>query len=240
MRVHEGRVGMRGLLILGLGVWLLGEGWSPAPARAADDVTRLPDYFGFLPLEVYKLDNRITGVLTRELDGDKAEDIAIVNNARSRIDLLLTSKKASDEDDDAGGKKEVNDLDNDRRMRLVSLPVNKQVVSLQTGDFNGDGRADLIFFGLPSGIEIHHNRGNGKFGDVKKINVGEAIDAPSALSVGDFDKDGRDDVALLTKDEIVLIAQRAVGELGEPERLPHKPGQPPDGQAGGPRRRRRA
>ncbi len=106
-------------------------------------------------------------------------------------------------------------------MRLVSLPVNKQVVSLQTGDFNGDGRADLVFFGLPSGLEIHHNKGNGKFGDVKKINVGDAIDTPGMLSVGDFDKDGRDDLALITKDEIVLIAQREKGKMSEPERLPH-------------------
>ena len=221
MRVYEGRSGLRGWMVSGLAAWLVALAWLPASTRAADDSTRLPDYFGFLPIEVYKLDNRITGVITRELDGDKAEDIAVVNNARSRIDLLLTGKKASDEDDDASPKKEVNDLDNDRRMRLVSLPVSKQVVSLQTGDFNGDDRADLVFFGTPSGIEIHHNQGDGKFGDIKKLNVGDAIDAPGALAVGDFDKDGRDDLILIAKDEIVLVAQTEVGKFGEPERLPH-------------------
>ncbi len=203
---------------LGLGGLIAVGGWQAA-GDVADDSVRLPDYFGFLPLEVYKLDNRIAGVLTRDLDGDKAEDIAVVNNARSRVDLLLTGKKTDDGDE--VGKKDVNELTNDRRMRLVSLPVNKQVVSLQAGDFNGDGRADLVFFGTPSGVEVHHNQGEGRFGDVKKINVGDAIDTPGALSVGDFDKDGRDDLALITKDEIVLIAQREKGKLGEPERLPH-------------------
>ena len=231
MRVNAGSRRTWSRLILGLGAVLAEEGGqagsgtvavAAAAAAAADDSGRLPDYFGFLPLEVYKLDNRIGGVITRELDGDKAEDIAVVNNARSRIDLLLSGKPASD-DGDGGFKKtkDVNEVGSDRRMRLVSLPVNKQVVSLQTGDFNGDGRADLVFFGLPSGIEIHHNQGNGKFGDVRKINVGDAIDTPGSLSVGDFDKDGRDDLALISKDEIILIAQREKGKMSEPDRLPH-------------------
>ena len=220
MRSNAGAGGARGWWVAGLGTWVaLAAGLAPTRAGAADDATRLPDYFGFLPTEVYKLDNRITGVITRELDGDKAEDIAIVNNARSRIDLLLTSRKEADPGEDRD--REVNEVVNDRRMRLVSVPVSKQVVSLQAGEFNGDGRADLVFYGSPGGIEVHHNLGNGKFGDIKRINVGDAIEAPSALSVGDFDKDGRDDLALITKDEIVLIAQREPGKLGEPERLPH-------------------
>ncbi len=226
MRMNAGSRGTWGGLILGLGAWMVVGGGlvgAPPTASAGDDSVRLPDYFGFLPIEVYKLDNRIAGVITCELDGDKAEDIAVINNARSRIDLLLSGKKPSDEDGDAGDKKskDVNEVVNDRRMRLVSLPVNKQVVSLQAGDFNGDGRADLVFFGLPSGLEIHLNKGNGKFGDVRKINVGDAIDTPGSLSVGDFDKDGRDDLALISKEEIVLIAQREKGKMSEPERLPH-------------------
>ncbi len=221
MRVHAGRG--RGWVQLGLAVGLVVGNWQTgwATASSADDSVRLPDYFGFLPVEVYKLDNRIGAVTTCKLDEDKAEDIAVVNNARSRIDLLLTGKSTNGDDDAPDDKKEVNDVPSDRRMRLVSLPVNKQVVSLQTGDFNGDGRADLVFFGLPNGIEIHHNRGNGRFGDVKKINTGDALDTPGTLSVGDFDKDGRDDLALITKEEIVLYAQREPGKLSEPERLPH-------------------
>jgi len=217
MRAHAGRLGKT------LALTLAFAAMTPiGPARGADE-PRLADHFGFLPLEVYKLDNRISGLLIRDLDGDKVEDIAVINNARSRIDLLLSTRKPGGGDDprDQASSKDVNQVHNDRRMRLVSLPVNKAVVSLQAGDFDGDGKADLAFYGEPAGIEIHYNRGNGRFGDVKRINVGEAVESAGALSVGDLDKDGRDDLALIGKDEIVLIYQREKGKLGEPERLPH-------------------
>ena len=191
----------------------------------AGDDARLADYFGFLPLEVYKLDSRISNLIVRDLDGDKADDIAVINNARSRIDLLLTTKKPG-EPDAAPARDEVNATPNDRRMRPGNVPVNREVVSLQAGDFNGDGRPDLAYYGTPAGIEILYNQGDGRFGDARKINTGEAIEASGALSVGDLDRDGRDDLALITKDEILLIYQREKGKLSEIERLPHTLGNP--------------
>ncbi|WP_435008452.1 FG-GAP repeat domain-containing protein [Tundrisphaera lichenicola] len=184
------------------------------------DDTRLADYYGFLPLEVYKVENRIGGLTVRDLDGDRVDDIAVVNNARSRIDLLLTTPRPEGEVAPAAAD-EVNQLPSDQRMRPVSVPVNKEIVSLQVGDFDGDGKLDLAYYGNPAGIEILYNRGNGRFGDVKKINTGEAVEASGSLTVGDLDRDGRDDLALLTKDEVVVIYQREKGKLAEPERLPH-------------------
>ena len=49
------------------------------PAGAADE-GRLADYFGFLPLEVYKLDKRLNNLQVRDLDGDKTDDVIVVNN----------------------------------------------------------------------------------------------------------------------------------------------------------------
>ncbi|MDR3638454.1 MAG: VCBS repeat-containing protein [Isosphaeraceae bacterium] len=195
-----------------------------ATASRADE-PRLAEYFGFLPVEIYKLDTRIAGLLLKDLDGDKTNDIAVVNNGRSRIDLLLSSKKA--ESPDAGAEKpEINEVPNDRRMRLVSVPVNKEVVSLQAGDFNGDGKPDLAFYGTPAEITVLYNEGNGRFGSPLRINSGEAIESGTALAVGDLDRDGRDDLALLCANELVLVYQKTKGKLSEPERLPHTAANP--------------
>src|SRR5262245_29168639 len=115
-----------GSLFLLSGPWTsLAQGQAQAPA----DSPKLADYFGFLPLEIYKLERRIGNLLIRDLDGDKVGDIIVSNNARSRMDLLLSGKKPAGEADARPFRKDVNDLEFDRRMRSANLPVNKEIVS---------------------------------------------------------------------------------------------------------------
>ena len=199
---------------------------APAPARADDDNAKLADYFGFLPLEVYKLDQRISNLLVKDLDGDRIDDIIVVNNGRSRLDLLLSGKKPGDAVEAPAPSQETNQIPGDRRMRLVNVPVNKEVVSLQIGDFNGDHKPDLAFYGTPDELVILFNEGSGRFGNAKRVNVGEAIENPSSLTVGDLNRDGRDDLALLASNELTIILQGEGGKLGEPEHLPHTAGNP--------------
>jgi hypothetical protein len=205
-----------------LGLLLVLTALSAASARAEEPP--LSEYFGFLPVEVYKIDTRINGLVLKDLDGDKVDDIIVINNARSRIDLLLTTKRGTGEGEPA--KREVNHVPSDRRMRLVSVPVNKEVVSVQAGDMNGDGKADLVFYGNPAEVVVLYNEGKGRFGDPKKVNSGEAVERGGALTLGDLNRDGRDDIALLGANELVLIYQGEKGKLSEPERLPHTASNP--------------
>ncbi|MDB5351431.1 MAG: repeat protein [Planctomycetota bacterium] len=185
------------------------------------DEPRLAEYFGFLPLEIYKLDQRISNLTVADLDGDKADDIIAVNNGRSRIDLLLTTKGDSED----RGKTEANQVISDRRMRLKTLAVNKEIVSLQAGDFNGDGKTDLAFYGTPAELIVLFNQGGAKFSAPKRFTTGDAVESASALAVGDIDRDGKHDLALLTSSDVVIVTQKG-GKLGEPERLPHTAANP--------------
>jgi hypothetical protein len=198
--------------------------WFAAHATTTHaDEPRLSEYYGFQPLEMYKLDPRIKGLLVRDLDGDKVDDIAVVNNGRSRIDLLLSSKGNSATD--AAPRAEANHITYDRRMRLESLPVNKDVMSLVAGDFNGDGQLDLAYYGTPAELTIVFNQGKGKFGNPKRIPTGDGVESASGLTVGDLNRDGRDDLALLASNEIIVVYQQK-GGLSEPEHLPHAAGNP--------------
>jgi hypothetical protein len=200
---------------------------SPVSGQMPDGANpRLADYFGFLPLEIYKLERRVDNLHIRDIDGDKVADILVANNARSRIDLLLSSKRPKDEPEAHPFRKQVNELEFDQRMRLVSIPVNKEVVSLDVGDFNGDGKPDLVYFGTPAEVEILFNEGPGRFSLGKKVNSGEAVEGPHALAVGDLDRNGRDDIVLIAENELIFIYQNAPGVLTEPERVPHTAGTP--------------
>jgi hypothetical protein len=190
-------------------------------ASAQAPAPKLADYFGFLPLELYKLDPRIGNLQLKDLDGDKIDDIIVSNNGRSRIDLFLSTKKPADDKAARPFRKDPNELEYDRRMRLSSITVNKEVVSIDTGDFNGDEKPDLVYYGTPAEVTILFNDGKGGFSESKKIASGDLVQKQSALSVGDLDQDGRDDLALLGDKELVFIYQTATGVMSEPERVPH-------------------
>lgn len=210
-----------------LGLVIVGAGLACGRAPAADPPPeQLADYFGFLPIELYKLDNGIGNLALKDLDGDGASDVVVANNRRSRIDLLLSSKKPADDKTARPFRKDINELDYDHRMRLVSIPVNKQVESLETGDFNGDGKPDIVFFGSPAELQILFNEGNGHFSAPKKITIGEASERSGSMAVADFDQDGRDDVALLSEKELIFVYQSSPGTMTEPERVPHTASSP--------------
>ncbi|MGP0066671.1 MAG: FG-GAP repeat domain-containing protein [Isosphaeraceae bacterium] len=222
--MHKPTQTLRGVFCLISSV-LLGAHAS-AQAPKADARPKLADYFGFQALEIYKLEHRIGNLMLKDLDGDKTDDIVVSDNARSRIDLLLSTKKADDDQSNRPFRKDPNDLPYDHRMRLAHIPVNKEVVSLDSGDFNGDGKPDLVFYGTPAEVVILFNEGSGRFGNPKRISTGDAAERPSALTVGDLDQDGRDDLVLLAQDELIFVYQTAAGTLGEPERVPHTAANP--------------
>ncbi len=196
---------------------------SCAGFSAADEPASA-EFFGFKPLELYKLDNRISVLTLDDYDGDKAQDIAVANNARSRIDLFLTTPGASE--DPAQERSDANRVVYTKRMRLKTLPVNKEVVSIAAGDFDGDKRVDLAYYGTPAELVLLKGDGKGEFRELRRYNTGEAVDAQTALQTADLNRDGRTDLVLMMPNEILTFLQREDGRLAEPERTSHTAAKP--------------
>ena len=57
-----------------------------AGQKAFDD---LAEYYGFGEIEIVKLDGGIMGLQVADFNGDGRNDIAIVNNQKARIELLI-------------------------------------------------------------------------------------------------------------------------------------------------------
>ena len=69
--------------------------------------------------------------------------------------------------------------------------------SVAVGDFNGDGQPDLaVSDGVDNEVVVLLNQGGGSFGEMASYDYYDVEGDPLSLAVGDFDGDGRPDLAV--------------------------------------------
>ena len=204
------QLGRLALILCGL---LSGVGSASAQD---DDGYPLAGYYGFLPVEITKIDTRAHSIVTGDFNHDSLQDIAIVDNGHSRIDLLLQrakpeAVKAADKDD-----RTANQVPDHWRLDLKKLPVDRPVVALCAGDLNADGRTDLAYFGTPDRLVIQLQGEKGEWTNKKEIRLADVDAKPWSLVVGDVNHDTLQDLIVLGKRNTFLLIQQADGALAAP------------------------
>ncbi|MCH2148794.1 MAG: VCBS repeat-containing protein [Phycisphaerales bacterium] len=111
---------------------------------AAQD-ERLSDYFGFQGHDVIKIGNDPGPMLAADLNGDGLEDLLVINNHDSRIDVLY--QKSNPDPSDVKAPTRTNELPDHWRYRRESIPLADQANGLRALDIEGDGDLDLIYAG---------------------------------------------------------------------------------------------
>lgn len=179
----------------------------------------LPLYFGFGPFQIYKLKPGISDLRLADLDADGRTDILLWNGHRSRFELFLQPAPGTEPED--GPALERNEIPNRGNLRNQTVPVTYNVAAAEVADLTGDGRADIVFFGEPRELVILPGQADGDFGPASGIRAPDGNPRTGCLAVGDFNSDGRSDVALLGKEMLLLYLQKATGGLSSPQRLVH-------------------
>ena len=83
--------------------------------------------------------------------------------------------------------------------------------SLAAGDFNRDGKPDLVFDSrFKDQINVLLNQGDGRFGNRLEFIVGRE---PAIVTVGDFNNDGNADVATCDNDDSSPVPCRSYLEM---------------------------
>ena len=193
-------------------------GVSPPSSASAQDDEGYPlaGYYGFLPVEITKVDSRAHSVVTGDFNHDSLQDLAIVDNGHSRIDLLL--QKAKPEAAKVADKNDrtVNQVADHWRLDLKKLPVDRPVVAICAGDLNADGRSDLAYFGTPDRLVILLQGEKGEWTNKKEIRLADVDAKPWSLVIGDLNHDTLQDLIVLGKRNTFLLIQQADGRLAAP------------------------
>ncbi len=178
--------------------------------------------FGFTGPEIFPIDNQISQLHVADLDGDGLNDLIVVNNARSKINLLynVTGKTNQLAAIDPNQKPELNELPAGSRFRVESIASEKRIFSLAVADLNGDGRPDLAYYGDPKELIVLYNQGTNGWSAPKRWPIEDGQLSANALCTGDLNGDGRTDLVLLGENCIYFFPQKEDHTLGEPQKIP--------------------
>ncbi len=201
-----------------LATWV--AGFATCWAAAAEKPAK-PKEFGFSGCEIFPVDQQISLLRTADLDGDGKLDLALANNARSKITILYnqTGRTNLDQDEKTAGR-DFNQLPPDARFRITSIASEKRIHSLVVADLNGDQKPDLAYYGEPKELIIQFNQGNNNWSLPKRIPIEDGFLGSDTLAAGDLNGDGLTDLALLGESCIHLLAQKPGHGFGEPEKIP--------------------
>ena len=189
-----------------------------AGAATAEDVD-LSQFYGFRPIEVFKLSERSTNLLSGDLNHDGLADLVLVDNGHSRLDLLIQRKEAPKVADRPIGQSDVNAIDDAWRFEHKKMAMDREVAALALGDFNGDGRTDLACFGSPDQLIIRFQPQKGEWIEKSQQRVPDVAPVPWMMAAGDLDGNGFDDLVILGKHETILFYQLEKGKLAPPRKL---------------------
>jgi FG-GAP-like repeat/Abnormal spindle-like microcephaly-assoc'd, ASPM-SPD-2-Hydin/FG-GAP repeat len=116
-------------------------------------------------------------VVLGDFNGDGRPDIAVANFLSNNISVLLQSSDGTFQG-------------------AVNYPVGRDPISLQVGDFNGDGKLDLALLNQNDNtLSVLLGNGDGTF-QAQVLTTFTQTLSSTALAVGDFNGDGKADVAV--------------------------------------------
>ena len=149
---------------------------------AADDLAR---HYGFLPLEVLKVDAKAGPFVVADMNGDGLMDIVVVDNFKNRIDVNL-QKKGAKPTDEAAPVRGVNEFPEHWRYRRESVTVDREVEAVVPFDWDGDGLMDMVYAGnSPPGIVFVRQAEPGTFKVSRKQAVRNLASNRDGLAVAD-------------------------------------------------------
>ncbi|NNF43990.1 MAG: VCBS repeat-containing protein [Phycisphaerales bacterium] len=179
--------------------------------------TNLAGYFGFGELEVLKVGRRAGPVTVADLDGDGRNDLVIVNNHASRIELHRQRPDATP--DDAMPPTRVNEFPELWRFERTNVSVTHGVTAITAADYDADGRMDLIYASAtPSEVVFLRQGEMGRFDVDRRHRVRDLAPIRDGLAFADVLGDDRPELLAVVGGDVKVWPLESA-RLGPPTTL---------------------
>ena len=192
---------------------------APLMAQGTRGPSPLGQFFGFRPVEIFKLEQRSSHLVAADLNRDGLVDLVVADNSHSRIDFLKQRKQKPAGGDAGDPDGDVNGIASDWRFEHRKIPVDRQVQALVVGDFNADQRPDLAYLGTPGTLVVRFQPAEGEWTEKFESRIPDVNAVKGSLALGDLDGNGREDLVVLGKFETSVFYQSKDGKLGTPQQL---------------------
>ena len=176
----------------------------------------LGEYFGFNTLEVIKIGDKAGPMYPADINVDGLLDVIVVNNKRSRIELLIQKEDADSSIENQATR--LNEIPEHWRYQQDHVMVAHQVVALLLHDVNNDGLTDIVYAGQPNVIVILEQHSDGTFKKVRTHKVNGLSANFNAFSISNLVGDELPEIITVVNGDITLFSLDGTS-LGKPIRL---------------------
>ena len=205
----------RGLFGVVAGTALLAGLPSLATAQSS---TMLARYFGFESPRIVVSDIGSGPGIAADLDGDGRNDLIVVNNRKSRIEVYRQRERMRS-DDELERDYKVNELPPNPWYDRSEISVAHRVSAIKAHDVDADGRLDLIYVGQPAEIVVMRQESELTFTEHAKRRVRDLSAGQVGFEIGDVLGDPGMEILALVDGRINVWELGPRGAKGEPTEL---------------------
>jgi hypothetical protein len=190
-------------------------------------------------MEIHKLSSGISPPIVVDVNRDGLNDMVFVNNAKSKIDILLQRRnwKPGAEPAIDAGKDDINDvfgIEANWRFARTGYALDVAAMALAVEDVNGDSLPDLVYFGkgavwvvlqekapatAPAATAPADKPSEPRWQVARKIEV-EGQPGNHPLDIGDLNGDKLPDIAMLGAESVWVVLQNKDNTFAQPVKYP--------------------